>query len=179
MAIIVQSYCILLSVLFSINRQQLSIFDANHALIFVSSPLMMDVVIICIKGLLGVQFKRVKSHPRAIYTLGVLLLPLWFGLSLTLRFSSRAFIDSELCSNTTYEDWSKLLSFDPADSDFFVKSALSGVAVFCLGRSIQKFTQQVMSSFRAQEGKSEPQGRLRTPWTSVKCAWYIPVVLGI
>ena len=36
---IAQRYCILLSTLFSISRQQLSLLDTSHALIVTSSPL--------------------------------------------------------------------------------------------------------------------------------------------
>ena len=107
-ASIAQLYCILLSTLLSINRQQLSLFDANYALIVTSSPLTIHIVFASIRELLGFKtrfFERIKHHPRAIYLFGAPLLPLWFGLELTLPLSGRAFIDSELCSDSNFRDF--------------------------------------------------------------------------
>ena len=104
-ASIAQLYSILLSTLFSINRQQLSLFDANYALVVTSSPLTIHLVFASIRELLGSRtgfFERIESHPRTIRFFGALLLPLWFGLKLTLPLSGRAFIDSELCSDPNF-----------------------------------------------------------------------------
>jgi len=179
MAIIVQSYCILLAMLFSINHQQLSLFDADHALLLVSSPLMIDVVAASIKDLFGFRdglIRRVKFHPHIIRALGVLILPIWFGLTLTIQLSSRAFIDSELCSNHTPEDWSELLIWGVlADIDFYAVGLLLVGALYLLRRLIWALTLRVTKRFRVQEGTSGSQG---APRTSVERTWYISVVLG-
>ena len=104
---ITQAYCILVPTLLSIGRQQLSIFDANYALTITSSPFMIRVVLSSIRDILGFKtglFKRIKSHRRTIRFSAALFLILWFGLRLTLRLSSKAFQDSELCSNPTFKD---------------------------------------------------------------------------
>lgn len=117
-AILVQLHCVLLSTIFSIGRQQLSLFDANYALTITSSPFVVYLVYASICDLLGFGtglFKRIKSHRRIISFSGALLLPLWFGLALTLRLSSKAFTDSELCSDSTFGDFllDTLLLFAP------------------------------------------------------------------
>jgi len=102
-AFIFQHYAILLSVLLSITRQQLSLFDANYALMVNSSPLAMHVVFTSIRDLLGFEtdlFQRINSYPRTVRLFVVLLLPLWLGLKLALPLSSRAFTDSGLCSKS-------------------------------------------------------------------------------
>jgi len=175
-AIIVQSHCILLSVLFSINRQQLSLFDANHALLLASSPLAVEVVLTCIEGLFGFHPGHIRIHPRTIYTFGALLLPLWFGLRLTLRLSSWAFIDGEFCSNPTFKDLLELpLITTLEDSD---PSFLLFVTLFYFCRWDRKLARQMLETFPAQEETYEPQGRSRTLWTSVSRAWYVPATLG-
>ena len=107
-ASIAQLYCILLSTLFSINRQQLSLFDANYALTVTSSPFTIYLVFSSIRELLGYEtglFERLESHPRVIRFFGALLLPVWLGLRITLLLSGKAFKDSQLCDNTTFSDF--------------------------------------------------------------------------
>ena len=104
---ITQAYCILIPTLLSVGHQELSIFDANYALMVTSSPFMIRVVFSSIRDILGFKtglFKRIKSHRRVIHFSVALFLILWFGLRLTLRLSSKAFQDSELCSNPTFKD---------------------------------------------------------------------------
>ena len=115
---LIQLYCILLSTIFSIGRQQLSLFDANYALIITSSPFTIYLVYSSIRNLLGLEtglFERIESHRRVIGFIGALLLPLWLGLALTLRLSSKAFTDSKLCSDSTFWDFllDLLLLFAP------------------------------------------------------------------
>ena len=107
LAAISQLYFILLSTFFSIGRQQLSLFDANYALMATSSPFTMYLVFSSIRYLFGFKVslsKRIGPHRPIIFSLGVLLLPLWLGLRLTLRLSNKAFKDSELCSDPTFKD---------------------------------------------------------------------------
>lgn len=117
-ATFVELYCILLSTIFSIGRQQLSLFDANYALVITSSPFAVYLVHASIRNILGFETglsKRVESHRCTISSSGALLLPIWFGLALTLRLSSKAFTDSELCSDSTFGDFllDLLLLFAP------------------------------------------------------------------
>jgi len=103
----IQSYSILLSTLLSINRPYLSLFDANNALIITSSPLTMRLVFTSISYLFGIEsnfFKRIQSHRIIICTFGILFLPLWLGVNLTISLSSWGFIDSELCSHYAWTD---------------------------------------------------------------------------
>jgi len=177
MTIILQSYCILLSVLFCINRQLLSIFDANHALLFISSPFAVQVTVMSIARLFGFQDnKRVKFHPLIIYILGALLFPLWFGLYLTLRLSTRAFIDSELCSNPGFEDWLKSPFETAAYYDSVFICLLLLLPMLGLFRLIKALDRRMMKDSRAQEGASEPRGRSHTLWISVRYAWHTPVL---
>jgi len=181
-AIILQSYCILLSVLFSSIHQQLSLFDATHALRLVASPLVAEVVFISIEGLFRFQPSRtkwIKIHPRTIYIFGALLLPFWFGLCLSLRFSSQAFIDGELCSNATFKDLLSELRIlmIPSDSDpFFLQFMLT----FYLGRSYSGYTargcQEWMAILRGYKEVAGPRGRLCVQF--VERVWYISIVLG-
>jgi hypothetical protein len=196
--IILQSYYILLSMLFSINHQQLSLFDANHALLLICSPSTIQMVHICIRELFGSghhHLKRIKYHPRVVYTFGALLLPIWLGLSLTLRVSGRAFIDSKLCNNPTFKGLlidflasTEMISHEfysllPPnmlfnDSGYFALFFLFSMIAPYPGRLIRKFTQRATTFPRAQEGTPEPLGRLRVLWTLVKHGLYVSVISG-
>lgn len=184
-ASIAQLYCILLSILVSVNRQQLSLFDANYALTISSSPFTIYLTSASIGDLLGLEsglFKQIESHRRAIRISGALLLPLWLGLRLTLRFSSRAFIDSELCSDvTTSEDIVSdfihlLVPFLGPTS--VVQVCLLALIIEYLPRIVMGWP-GLMADFRVRrEGASQPQERFHILWTFVKCAWYVSIAVG-
>ena len=98
-ASLVQIYPILLSTLLSIKRQTLSLYDANFALTLTSSPLTVYLVFASIRDLCVFEtnlYKRIKSHRHILRTIGALVPLLWLGLSIILRFSTRAFVNSEL-----------------------------------------------------------------------------------
>ena len=104
-----QIYPILLSTLLSIDRQQLSLFEAHFAISVSSSPLTLYLVVASIGDILRFKthlYKRIK-HRHTIRTSLILVPFLWFGLSMTLRLSSRAFEDSQLCDGSTFADWLK------------------------------------------------------------------------
>ena len=112
LAAISQLYFILLSTFLSIGRQQLSLFDVNYALMATSSPFTIHLAFSSICNLFGLRVglsKEIEPYRRIVFSFGALLLPLWFGLGLTLRLSSKAFKDSELCSDPTFRD----LIFEP------------------------------------------------------------------
>lgn len=152
-AIIVQSYCILLGVLFCIGRQQLSLFDVNHALLLVTSPPTVCVMLVCTCGLFKLELFHIKSHPRIIYTLGAFLLPLLLGLGLTLRLSSQAFIDSGLCINTDSIFLSTLFII------FHLSIENCNIILFLFVYSFVGARNP-----RMQEGTSELQGELDISW---------------
>ena len=111
-AILLQIYPILLSTLLSVGRKQLSLFDAHFALTLTSSPLTVYLVVASTCDWFGIEtglYKRIKSRHLLTRTLGTLVLILWFGLSVTVRISDRAFVDSGLCKGSTFGDW--LLDF--------------------------------------------------------------------
>ena len=96
-SLLVQIYPVLLSTLFSVNRQQLSIFDAGVARSISSSPLTIYLVVASICDLCGIRtglYKRIKSYRSITRILGALVLLLWTGLSMTIAMSATAFKDS-------------------------------------------------------------------------------------
>ena len=146
-ATIAQLYSILFSTLFSTYRKQLSLFDVNYALTVTSSPFTIYLVHSSIRDLLGFEtdlFKRIVSNRRLIHHLGALLLPIWFGLRLTLRLSSKAFTDSELCGNPTFGDFladfslaleCPVTTFRIAPMVFTAVISLTSLVVWVLGMS--------------------------------------------
>lgn len=107
-AILLQIYPILLSTLSSIGSKQLSLFDANFALILTSSPLTVYIVVTSTCEWFGMKtglYKRIKSNRFVVRILGTSVLFLWFGLSATLKLSIHAFRDSEACQGVTLWDW--------------------------------------------------------------------------
>lgn len=105
-AFVVQSYSILISTLWSTRRQELSLFDANFALVLTSSPMAIDVALgpfrairKCMNGLYE------RPYPPTVVVLGALTLPLWLALTATLRFAEHGYTDSELCEGSTLSDW--------------------------------------------------------------------------
>lgn len=183
-ATIVQLYSILLSTLFSIGRQQLSLFDANYALMVTSSPFTMYLVFSSICDLLGFEtglFKRVGTHHRIIATFGALLLPIWFGLRLTIRLSSKAFQDSELCGNPTPKDLllDLLLLFVPLTGPiggFWIAQVylIVLVALTILVGSADA----VVSFLIGREGASGPWERLCGVWAVARGRRYVSTVMG-
>jgi hypothetical protein len=126
-------------------------------------------------------YKRVKSHCRTTRILGALVLFLWLGLSMTLTLSDRAFVISEDCRGSSFKDrvWDVPWSFSnphfrgqPAGLGFLPAFALT------FGLCLFKRWSQVMEDFRAhREGESKLWGRIRVPWTFVKCTWYVSVAV--
>jgi hypothetical protein len=128
-------------------------------------------------------YKRIKSYHRIIRTLAILVPFLWLGLSMTLTLSSQAFKDSELCRDSTFKDWYiEFLSFVresitfPGEIPLNIFLPIFGSPfALCLFRR----RSQVMADVRAYwKGGSKPWERTRIPWTFVKCAWCVAVVVG-
>ena len=181
-SLLIQFYPILLSTLLSINRDQLSTSDASFALLISSSPLTIYLVVTSVADLCGVQtglYKRIKSHRLIIRTLGVSLLLIWTGLSMTLSMSTSAFKDSS-CYPETFLTWLLYISFFLAS--FFMGPGdlplLPGIgwAAFipwfiCLARRWSQVREDVKLH-------SEGASKWRVFCTWVKCAWYVPVEVG-
>jgi hypothetical protein len=183
---LIQIYPILLSTFVSIKRRSLSLYDATFALLLTSSPLTVYLVVASICDLCGFEthlYKRIKSHRQTISFFGAMVPFLWLGLSLTITFSDKAFINSELCSGSTFTDWLldvfwSLLIYSPIlggylNLGFGIIPALVLAFMLCLFRR----RSQAKESFRADmEGKSKFRRALWAPWMFVKCAWCVSVV---
>lgn len=104
----VQSYAIFLSTFSSINRQQLTIFDAHIVLSITSSPFIIQLVFSAMFDLVGHKtqlYRGLGPAARYIRWLSLLMLPIWLALSVITVRSPTAFIDSYVCRNTTAKDW--------------------------------------------------------------------------
>ena len=101
-------YSIFLSTLFSVGRQQLSLFDANFALTVSTSPLTVYLSAASCCDLLGIKtglYKRIKSHRPVTRVLGAQIPLLSFVLSMIITLSDRALIDSQACKGSTFVTW--------------------------------------------------------------------------
>jgi hypothetical protein len=182
-SLLVQFYPILLSTLLSTNGTQLSRFDAGFALLLSSSPLTIYLVFASICDLFGIHtglYKRIKSHRLIIRTLGVLVMFLWTGLSMTLSLSTGAFKDSS-CGVSTFASWLQgtifwlVISFF-VHGDLTYRTLLFTLAIvipwlFCL---VRRWSQLRVDVKLYSEGAS----RLRKSWTLMKYTWYVPVHVG-
>ena len=181
---ITQAYCILVPTLLSIGRQELSIFDANYALMITSSPFMIQVVFSSIHDILGFKtglFKRIKSHRRIIHFSAALFLILWFGLRLTLRLSSKAFQDSELCSNPTFKDLllDLLLLFvpetGPTGGFWMLLFAPLALSLFHL---VMGWYEVVASLLARRERAPGLWGELSRLWELIRVVWCVSITMG-
>jgi len=179
-SLLVQFYPILLSTLFSINRQQLSRFDAYFALVLSSSPLTVYLVVASIGDLFGIHtglYKRIKSHRPIIRAFGALVPFIWTGLSMALMMSASAFRDP-YCSAGTFTHWIRYI-IDMLMYTFVFPGGMydgpRGIAwimiipwLACLARRWPQLRADVKL-------RSEGASRLRVLCTWVKCAWCVPV----
>ena len=179
---LVQFYPILLSTLFSVNRQQLSLFDASYALVLSSSPLTVYLVISSISAIFGVKNslnEGIRFYPRTTFVIGALILPIWLGLSLTVWLSRWAFIDSELCKDSTFKDWltnllpTLLLSVLGSSGYPVVSAIVISLFFICLVRRRRQVVADVLAR---SEGVHGPWRWWRLLWTSLWRAWYDFVV---
>ena len=183
-AILLQIYPVLLSTLLSIGRNQLSLFDANFALIITSSPLTVYLAVASICHWFRIEvglYKRVRSYRLVTRALGALVLFLWFGLSAIARLSDRAFIDSGLCEGSTIEEW--LWDFFwfatysvgyPGFPSIPGSTTLLYIPIFILFWDLILEIKEGWSSFKR---RSTLRKWFRIPWISVRWAWYVPAVV--
>jgi hypothetical protein len=182
---LIQIYPVLLSALASVSRQQLSIYDANYALSLSMSPPAVYLMTSSIFNLFGIKtdlYEQIDSYRWVVRALGALAPLFWFGLNFTIGFSTRAFKDSELCRNSTFKDW--ILDFlyfwfwflwTPGSVYWWIACTIFAMFPLCLFRR----RIQVMEEFRARrKGALTPWGRWCMPWTLVRCAWYVSIVVG-
>jgi hypothetical protein len=191
-ATLLQIYPILLSTLFSIGRNQLSLFDANLILNITSSPLTMYLTISSLSNLFWILvglckkpgprkqiglYKQIKSHHLITSVLGTLVLLLWFALSVTIRMSGRAFIDSTLCQGSTFKDWlTDFLDFFlfsvvlPGRAGLFPPIFFGEFFLLILARrwiqmlgKIQSYLARVPKAWR----------KFYAPWAFIKFLWYV------
>ena len=187
MSAIFQAYCILIPTLLSVGHEELSIFDANYALTVTLSPFMVQLVFSSIRDALGFEtslFGQIKSHHRIIHFPVALFLILWFGLRLTLRLSSKAFQDSELCGSPTPKGLlvDLLLLFVPATGPtggFWM--VLSFLLLFAFSCVIEGLHKAVTSFLTRQGGALEPlrlHKRLSELWVTAKDLWCVSITRG-
>lgn len=175
-ASLTQSYPILLSTLLSVNRNQLSANDATCALTLASSPVMLSLAVASMCDLAGAQtdlYKRIRSHRNIIRVLAALIADFWLALKLTLYYSSgQAFISSEIGIGTDFWHW--MLRNIPSGM-----GVISPIMTFSFLLCLFRRRSQMKTDFRAhREEAFESRRWWHVSWTFVKCAWYIPVVLG-
>ena len=179
---IAQLYSIPLSTLLSIDRQQLSLFDANSALMVTSSPFTMYLVFSSICDILGFEtglFRRIQSHRSVVSAFGALLLPVWFGLRLTTRLSSKAFQDSGLCGNPTPKDIFLLL-FTPLTGPVGGFWIAQVYLIVLVASTILVGSMDVIVRYLiGREGASGPWERLCNVWVVTKGEWYVPTSMRV
>lgn len=172
---IFQSYSILLSTLFTINRPQLSVCDVRYALLITAHPVAVYLMISSFCDLLGMKtclYKRIRSNRRTTCALGVLIMPLWLALSLTSWLSRRAFDGSEQLGGLPFRGWFVFILYYIAlmlaqQVTFIIPLP---IFILCLFRRLP----QVKANFQASwKGAPGPWGRLRSARTFAGCAWYV------
>ena len=180
-ASLTQFYPIFLLMLLSINQQQLSLFDAQYALIISASPLMGYLVIASLCDFFRRKtklYKRIRSHSHIICFFGALIPFLWVGLSITLVLSSTAFKDSKLCHDSTSKNW----VIDFFKNVVYLTLSLPRTLtvslyflfiimpfILCLAREV---LQVVRDSRTCRRRKLTGLGLLRV-------SWCVPIVVGI
>ena len=179
-SLLIQFYPILLSTLLSINRDQLSLWDAFFALTLSSSPLTVYLVVTSIADLCGIQtglYKRIKSHHFIIRAFGASLLLIWTGLSMTAIMSATAFKDSPCLPARTFVDWLWYVAMFLAY--FFMYPGgmtrfpgLVWVMVIPWFICLARRWSQVRADVKLH---SEGASRWRVFCAWVKCAWCVPV----
>ena len=185
-ASLLQIYPVLLSTLLSINRHQLSLFDANFALIISSSPLTVYLVAASTCNLLGIKtglYKRIKSHRLATSVVGAFVLVLWFTLDSILTLSDRAFIGSESCKGKTFGYWLAqfitFLVYSVTAPGYFLLAipflSVPPVFIIVCSRWVHREVREGMSRLGRQRGA---MGSLRSVAVFVKCAWCVGISAG-
>ena len=177
-SLLVQFYPVLLSTLLSVRRQQLSLFDADFALLLGSSPLAMYLSFASVCDLCGIRtglFKRIKSYRRTIRIIGALTPLLWIALSMIASFSNEAFLDSPCNPTLNFLAWlwtafSPLLSVGRGNPPAVGLGALIPFFILLFRRRSQVWADVKLSLDEAS--------RLRILFTWVKCAWYVPILAG-
>ena len=178
-SLLIQFYPILLSTLLSINRDQLSLYDAYFALLLSSSPLTTYLVFTSIADLFGIQtglYKRIKSHRFIIRTFGASLLLIWTGLSMTAVMSTSAF-KGNLCSAGTFADWLWYIG----NFLMWVYTTSGGVPAVgwvLLALWIAPLSRRWPQVREDVKFHSEGASRWRVLCTWVKCAWCVPAEVG-
>ena len=182
-SLLIQFYPILISTLLSINRQQLSLFDVDFALLISSSPLVIYLSFASVcdlrPGAHTGLFKRIKSYPHIIRLFGAFVPVFWTVLSLVESFSATAFLDSSCQPKSTkFGGWLK-------DSILSVLFTLISVGmrgfpgvglVFLLPFLWLLFRRrsQVWADVQRSLGGAS---RIHVPLTWVKCALYVPILM--
>lgn len=122
-----------------------------------------------------------KSRRLTIRTIGTSVLFLWFGLSVTLRLSDRAFINSRICQGSTFKNWLKDFSgfVLGVATDPGVQSIPCGSLLVCNLGTLVFLKGHLMAIREAQGNLERPPSllRLSISWTMIRQSWYVPVVV--
>lgn len=169
----------------SINRQQLSLFDANYALLLSSSPLMVYLVVASVCDLFGFKtglYKRIRSHRLALRTLTILVPFFWLGLNMSLMLAHSAFKDSDLCRSSTFLAW--FLNFfnsvvkttlTPGVMGLEVSVPVTTLFIIFLFRGIPSAVEHIQNR-RIRE--LEQWGPWRITWEVLKRTWCVLSVIA-
>lgn len=176
-ATLVQIHPILWSALWSTNHQELSLFDAEFALIVTSSPLTLYLVLASCFSLFGTKtglYKRINSYRFITSAVGALVFPLWVALSIVLILSDHAFKDSYLCKGSTFVDWildiprSLFGSVAPGIANTPSLASFGAPLALLLFRRRSQIMAEVR---RFLAGKLKSWERICVPWVFMKSAW--------
>ena len=196
-ATLLQIYPILLSTFLSIGRDQLSLFDANFTLNITSSPLTVYLVISSLSTLFWILvglckndgprkqiglYRQIRSHHLITSVLGTLVLLLWFALSVTIRMSGSAFIDSSSCQGSTFSGWFvdflQFVFFSiviPGRAGFFPLLFFGEFLLLILVRRWPKIFGEIQSYLA---GIPKLWKIFFAPWAFMKFIWYVQLIHG-
>ena len=177
-ALLIQFYPILLSTLLSVNRQQLSLFDAGFALLLGSSPLAIYLSFASVCDLCGIRtglFKRIKSYRNVVRILGAFVPFLWTALSMIKSFSNKAFLDSPCTPTSTFPDWLNQTILSLLSVGRIIPPGLGLLVLFPFSVLLLRRRSQVWADVQLSLNGAS---RLRVPFAWVKCAWYVAILTG-
>lgn len=107
-----QQFSVLLATVMSIDRGQLSIFDASFAVLVTGPPFSALLIICAFDDLFGspnMIFSRCGQWRTWMRSLTFLYIVLWFVIISTQALSDTAFTDSYLCGRGAFAAWVKSL----------------------------------------------------------------------
>lgn len=136
-ALMWQQFSILFALLISINRGQLSIYDANFSLAVTSPPFSIYLLFSALEDQFIAPseiFERCGKWRRWLRYLAFLHSGLWFIVITTQTLSETAFTDSALCGLEEFGSWTKMIAWRA------IQLVFPFTSYFFFGDSIGLFT---------------------------------------